>query len=106
MTPAAAIDHGPAAAGGTIPVFARESFDYVYAEAMPLLQRHYKEIAHYQDIPLEPDLERYRAMENIGALRIYTVRVGATGALVGYASFFVSKNPHYSSSLQAAQDVL
>lgn len=85
--------------------FARESLtDALWAEAMPLLVAHKDEIAHYADIPLEPDVAMYAAVDAAGALRCFTAR--RHGALVGYCLFFVRPNPHYASSLQAVQDVL
>lgn len=73
-------------------------------EAMPLLAAHYAEVAHYQDIPLEPDLEAYQRLEDSDQLRCFTAR--DCGKLVGYVLFFVRANHHYKSSLQAWQDVL
>lgn len=73
-------------------------------EALPLLDLHYKEIAHYLDIPLKPNFEGYFNAEDSGALRVFTAR--KEGKLIGYAIFFLKHNLHYSSSLQAAQDIL
>lgn len=80
--------------------FTRELFE----EAFPLLSLHWREIAHYDDIALNPDVERYLGLEQADVLRVFTARAG--GALVGYACFFVSCNGHYSDSLQALQDIL
>ena len=85
-------------------VFSRESFALSWADARPLLHKHWIEIAYYQDIPLDPDVERYQALDDSGKLRIYTARVD--NRLVGYAVFFVSLHPHYKTSLQASEDVL
>lgn len=74
-------------------------------EARPLLEAHWKEIAHYPDIPLRPDRFQYLKMEDQGALRLFTIRDDAA-ALVGYAVFFVRENIHYSTSKQAVQDIL
>ena len=78
-----------------------ESWD----EIMPLAEAHYLEIAHYQDIPLDPDRERYKALEDGGQLRYFTLR-NEVGALVGYCIFVVARHLHYSGSVQAMQDVL
>lgn len=90
--------------------FQRETFDQVYAEALPLLVKHKDEIAHFPDIPLDVDVARYRRMDGAGLLRIYTARLHGDfsnlTALIGYAVFIVDRNPHYQSSLQAVQDVL
>ena len=85
--------------------FQTETLDAVRGEVLPLLQAHFEEIAHFQDIPLDPEWEVYDALEMNGALRIYTVRDN-DATLVGYAVFFVRRSPHYRGSLQAVQDIL
>jgi hypothetical protein len=85
--------------------FNQEKMSDILTEVKPLLFLHYKEIAHYQDIPLEPDWEAYQKLEELGVMRIYTAR-NDTHQLVGYALFFLKANLHYKSSLQAAQDIL
>jgi len=84
--------------------YQRETVRDTYEEAKPLLVEHYLEIAHYQDIPLEPDYASYASLEDAGITRVYTAR--NEGELIGYAVFFVRKNIHYSSSLQAIQDII
>lgn len=78
------------------------------AEVKPLLLAHWAEIAHYQDILLDPDWDAYRAVEAAGMLRIYTARTEGNpdAALAGYCVFVVRKNLHYKQSLQASQDIL
>lgn len=76
----------------------------IWDEVAPLLARHWEEVAHYQDIPLEPDREVYEGLEARGQLRCFTAR--DCGQLAGYAVFLVRPNMHYKSSLQAVQDVL
>lgn len=94
---------------------ARESFRDAFPDAIPLLHRHYREIAHFQDIPLAPQVEFYQRIDDAGAFRVYTARIpengiawriGERGKLIGYAAFFVRPNPHYCTSVQAVQDVL
>jgi hypothetical protein len=84
--------------------YQRERFLDVVAEATPLLVRHWKEIAHYQDIVLNPDISGYVDIERRGGLRLFTARDGKK--LAGYAVFFIRHNMHYQDSLQAVQDVL
>lgn len=84
--------------------YQRERSHTLWADILPLLAEHKEEIAHYPDIPLAPDMARYNAVEENGCLRCYTAR--RYGQLVGYAIYFVDWNLHYSSSLQANQDVL
>lgn len=85
--------------------FQREKAQDVFKEMAPLLRRHYGEIAHYKDIPLDPDFDTYFKMEDAGILRVYTAR-DEVNRLVGYAVYFIKTNLHYRSSLQAIQDVL
>lgn len=88
---------------GTL-TFQRETLRECQEEIQPLLVAHWREIAAYQDIPLDPEWGMYAQIEQTGALRIYTVR--DDGRLVGYAVFFVRANPHYKGSVQAQQDIL
>lgn len=85
--------------------FARERFQDTIDEAMPLVTAHYDEIAHFKDIPLDPDHVMYAALEDAGVLRVFTARTDED-QLIGYAVFFVRPNIHYKTSLQAAQDVI
>lgn len=85
----------------------------LWDEAYPLLLKHWREVSHFQDIPLEPDVARYHANEQNGVLRCFTARSGdefsssvKLGALVGYALYIVAPNAHYKSSVQAVQDVI
>lgn len=71
-------------------------------EMAPLLQAHWEEIAHYKDVPLDPDYDAYLRAEHGGRLRVYTARADK---LIGYAVFFVG-NLHYKSTHIATQDVL
>lgn len=98
----------PLASVFTLPAtFSRELLtDKLIAEFMPLLQEHYLEIAHYQDIELDPDWNAYMAMQANGAVRIFTARSAETGELIGYNCYFVRYNPHYRKSLQASNDVI
>jgi GNAT superfamily N-acetyltransferase len=85
--------------------YALERIAQVRGEIEDLLEMHWREIAHWHDIPLNPEWPTYLRMDDLGLLRIYTVRT-STRRLIGYAVFFVKHNPHYCSSLQATQDVL
>jgi GNAT superfamily N-acetyltransferase len=87
------------------PTFQVERIQDLWPEAMPLLTEHWREIAHYQDIELDPDIETYRKIEDAGMSRCYTVR-NAAWELVGYCVYFVRPNMHYRQSIQASQDVL
>lgn len=85
--------------------FKREEFRLVYEEMRPLLEKHWEEIAHYKDIPLNVDEESYNNLDRMQAIRIFTSR-DVEGVLCGYAVFFVKHNIHYKDSIQAVQDVI
>ena len=85
-------------------IFNRETVDGVQREIIPLLHEHYREIAKFQDIPLDVDWLFYRNAERMNLLRIFTCRKNTV--LIGYAVFCIKPNPHYASSLQASQDVV
>lgn len=78
--------------------------DALIDEAMPLLEAHWREIAHYADIPLQVDRDYYIACAKAGVLRAYLFR--EDGALRGYAVYFVRHHIHYAGSMTAIQDVL
>ncbi len=82
----------------------RESAHDVWDEIQPLLTKHWREIAHYEDIELDPKREVYLHLEDRGVLRVFTMRHGER--LVGYAVFIADMHLHYASSYQATQDVL
>lgn len=85
--------------------FDQQKLADIWGELTPLLQSHWKEIAHYQDIPLDVDVDRYNAIEESGSLKLFTVR-SDSGQLIGYAAYFLNYNLHYKTSLQAIQDVI
>ena len=84
--------------------YQRESAVFLWSEILPLLHEHKNEIAFYQDIALDPDVDAYNRCEGMGTLRCYTARLN--GELIGYSINFVRPNMHYMGSLQGVQDVL
>jgi GNAT superfamily N-acetyltransferase len=79
----------------------------LFESLMPLLHEHWAEIAHFKDIPLEPDLDTYLAAQAAGNLRVFTARdTDDHYNIVGYIVYFVRHNIHYRSSKQAVQDIL
>jgi hypothetical protein len=75
--------------------FRREPFSAsLFDELLPMLKKHYDEIALYKDIALSPDLMVYENSERMDMLRIFTARY--EGRLVGYQCFFVFNHSHYS----------
>lgn len=85
--------------------FGVEKLGTCLEEAKPILLEHWKEIAVYDDIPLEPDYELYHQLEQIGILRIYTIRTGSDG-LVGYAVYFLRRHMHYRNHSWAISDLV
>lgn len=87
-------------------IFAEEDFKDVYAELMPLLEEHYLEIAHYQDIKLNVNKHKYCVLTENGTYVLFTARDPVTRRLTGYQGFMMAYNIHYMDSLQASEDVL
>jgi hypothetical protein len=82
-----------------------ETFDQVVPDIHELIKLHYDEIAlHKEAIPLDPDWDRYKNLENLDMLFIATVR--DEGKLVGYSVFFITRHMHYNSTLMASNDIL
>jgi hypothetical protein len=84
--------------------FSSEKLSNSWGELFPLFADHWKEISHYNDIPLEPNLELYNKMEELGLVRLFTARDNS--ALVGYGVYVMTPDLHAKSSVQASQDVL
>ena len=84
--------------------FGTANVEAIWPEIYPLFVKHWEEIAHYKNIPLEPDYEKYKEIEKVGMLRIFTAR--EDGKLIGYCVYFINHNLHYKSTIQALQDVL
>lgn len=74
----------------------------LFDELTPLLESHWAEISAEPGIHLAPSYDTYRQKCEAGVLQLFTTRL--SGALIGYATFFVQPHPHYTSSLQAACD--
>ena len=73
-------------------------------ELPPLFKKHYDELATHKDrIALDPDWEKYSALDFDGNLRILTVR--DNGMLVGYLFLIVGPGLHYAGTLQAQVDL-
>lgn len=82
-----------------------ERYDDVIEEIKPLLEMHWHEIATFKEaIPLDPDYERYRVMDESGMAVIIAAR--RDGRLVGYSIMFFVHHMHYRSTLFAANDIL
>jgi len=85
--------------------FTVETLADVREECGDLIAAHWREIAVWQDIPLDPDWVAYENLERIGMLSIYTVRT-ENNKLVGYAVFIMRKHIHYKGHSWAANDIV
>lgn len=74
-------------------------------EMMPLFKAHHAEIAHYQDMPFEIDVNRIVAMGSAGQLFVFTART-ESGELVGYNGLCLTTGFFNASSVQATQVAL
>ena len=74
-------------------------------EVLPLIQKHWAEIALNQDlIKLNPDWDMYNKLESLGMLYAYTAREG--DKLVGYFTVVATKGLHYVDHVLAACDII
>jgi GNAT superfamily N-acetyltransferase len=85
--------------------YGRETYSEIVPDLRPILEEHWKELALYDDIPLDPDYGVYNSLEQAGVLRVYTVRHSVEG-LVGYAVYFVRRHHHYKRHTWAISDVI
>jgi hypothetical protein len=84
--------------------FATETYSEFIREGGALFRLHWEELSTYKDIPLNVDHDFYSKAEQIGMLKIYTVRVD--GHLIGYAFFLVrAAHPHYQEHSWAVNDI-
>jgi|SRR5580692_3148420 GNAT superfamily N-acetyltransferase len=85
-------------------VYAAETYKSVIGEIIPLLERHYEEIALHKEFPLMPDFDKYEHLHDGSKLAIVTAREDLK--LIGYAVFFVVVNAHYQTMTVAANDII
>lgn len=70
-----------------------------------IVATHWDEVAvHREEMPLSVDWEGYAEDEERGLLRLMSARRGEE--LVGYASYFVIKHRHYSTTIHALNDAI
>jgi hypothetical protein len=83
-----------------------ESVDDALSGGMrEMTERNWQEAAHdHADVPLAVDWDGYRALEKAGAFRLLTAR--RRGALVGWASFYLSMPLQFSTTFHAYCDSL
>lgn len=84
--------------------FAIETLDQAFDDAMWLFDLHWQEIAlDKAKVPLNPDVDTFRALEDAGLLLIVTARDGEK--MVGYHVSIVRPHLHYKQSLTAYADM-
>lgn len=86
--------------------YQQESLATCKADAIPLLEKHWKEIAlNKEKIKLNPDWKAYADLEDADILKIFTAREDGK-KLVGYFVVFVKSHIHYKDHLFAYNDIL
>ena len=69
-----------------------------------LLHGHWEEVGVHKDqMPLDPDFERYVELNEAGLYRVWTARDG--DMLAGYIGWFVQPHLHHRRTLTAVQDL-
>lgn len=85
--------------------FAKERFRDIFEEVLPLVRKHYEEIAwRKDDIPLDINKERYFEVERQGLYHVWTVR--KEGVLIGYSAWVTIPSLHYWSTPWGMSDVV
>ncbi len=86
--------------------YQQESLATCKADAIPLLEKHWEEIAlNKEKIKLNPDWKAYADLEDADILKIFTAREDGK-KLVGYFVVFVKSHIHYKDHLFAYNDIL
>ena len=84
--------------------FQVENVDAVRQDGLPLLDRHYEEIAQFKDVQkLDPDWEVYYRLEQQEKLWVLTARSGPD--MVGYIVMLLTRDMHYRTLLRATEDI-
>lgn len=85
--------------------YQQESLVTVKADIIPLLEKHWEEVAlNKEKIKLNPDWDAYANLEDAGVLKIFTAR--ANSKLIGYFVVFVKSHIHYKDHLFCYNDVI
>jgi GNAT superfamily N-acetyltransferase len=96
----ALVTHEPIAGKADDLTAQQERFSAIAKELPPLFERHWLELGSNRDtIKLDPDWDRYLAMDAAGLLVVTTARVA--GVLVGYIFNIVGPHLHYRSTAHA-----
>lgn len=83
------------------------SFADAYEEALPMLQKHRKEIAFgpWDDVELDADTETYLILEQEGLLRTVVAR-DDEDKMIGYLMVICGNMNHHKSLWKAVSDVI
>jgi GNAT superfamily N-acetyltransferase len=96
----ALVTHEPVAGKANSLTAQQERFSAIAKELPPLFERHWLELGSSRDtIPLDPDWDRYFALDMAGSLIVTTAR--ADDVLVGYIFNLVGPHLHYRSTAHA-----
>lgn len=82
----------------------REKIADCWDEGKDLILKNNAETGAVENEKFNPSLERYRQIEDLGMLRLFTMRDGSK--LIGYCVMFVTPSLHYPDTTWAHQDVL
>lgn len=87
-------------------IYAIESYAEIVEDIKPLLVEHWEEIAVNHDaIPLGPDFDFYKRLNEAGSLIFYAAR--QEDKLVGYGIYYLTpSHPHYKTSFWAVSDIV
>lgn len=85
--------------------FGAETIEDSWNDALPLMKEHWDEIEEFKDIPLDPNFEMYKKMDEMQILRVFTARDEAY-KLLGYCVYAVQMNPLSQKIRQANQNAL
>ena len=78
----------------------------IIPELKSIVGLHWSEIGAFDrdNVPLDVDWDKYVAMEEVGVVKMLTVR--SDGCLIGYYIAFVTFHPHYKQTLFADCDIM
>jgi GNAT superfamily N-acetyltransferase len=85
--------------------YQQERYSSVIKEALPLLFRHFQEIAEHQDkIPFDPNFDFFYGLERADSLVLVTVR--SHGVLVGYSMQVCGPAMHFQKTLWSTNNLI
>jgi hypothetical protein len=86
--------------------FQREPVATLWPELDTLAAEHWREVSWEPGSSALLDHERYEHGEASGVYHMITARNDETGALIGYAGFWITTNPQNKTSKEASQDCI